>query len=369
MESNRLRIGLLRETATDEHRVALVPGDVARMRDVAEVVVETGAGELAGFGDASYRDAGALVEPRNAVLASADVVVAVRAPMIDDFRSGSALVSLGAYDETLVSGTRLRGIRHLALERVPRTAAAQRMDVLSSQSSLAGYAAVLEGACRINAVVPMMTTAAGTLKPLRMMAVGAGVAGLQALATARRLGAQTFGFDIRPAAREQVQSLGARFVPVESIGDTETGGGYAAQSSEDDLHAARRTLARNLGGIRLVVTSAQVPGRAAPILFDDGVIAALPKGAVIVDLAAGNGGNTVYTRPGEAVDIDGVVVFAPANPVGMVATDASRLFSGNIRALLQHLSDTDALRPGVSDPIVDALLGRVLSATAARDAA
>ncbi len=233
------------------------------------------------------------------------------------------------------------------------------MDVLSSQASVAGYASVLEGARLLDILLPMLTTAAGIIKPAKMIAIGAGVAGLQAIATARRLGAVTHGFDVREAAREQVESLGAKFVPVDlAMLAAEAAGGYAGQQSAEQQERLRRALAPHLASMNLVITTAQIPGRPAPLLIDEAAIAQMPPGSVIVDLAAETGGNCALTRPDELVTVGGVRILGPTNLASTAATTASQLFSGNIRSLLDHLiDDTGHLRLDPADPITGPLLG------------
>jgi NAD(P) transhydrogenase subunit alpha len=244
------------------------------------------------------------------------------------------------------------------------------MDVLSSQAGVAGYAAVIEGARMLDVLLPMMTTAAGIIKPARMIALGAGVAGLQAIATARRLGAITHGFDVREAAREQVESLAAKFVfPNVPLAPAEGSGGYAGDQTAAQQERLRRALAEPLASMQLVVTSAQIPGRPAPVLIDEETIAMMQPGSVIIDLAAESGGNCMVTKADEVVTLNGVRVFGPTNMPSQAATDASRLFSGNARALLEHLITRDGeLRLDAEDAITGALLaGQTPSLVAATD--
>jgi NAD(P) transhydrogenase subunit alpha len=267
-------------------------------------------------------------------------------------------VSLGGHDLDLGERLRQRSVIHLALERIPRTTRAQAMDVLSSQASIAGYASVLEGARALSVLLPMLTTAAGTIKPAKMIALGAGVAGLQAIASARRLGAVVHGFDVRAAAREQVESLGARFVSVDgNFGAGESAGGYAREQSRDQQALLRRALAPHLAPMQLVIATAQIPGRPAPLLIDHETLGTMQPGAVIVDLAAETGGNCEVTRPDQTVIVNGVRVMGPTDLPSLMATDASRMFSGNIRALLAYLlSEPGRLNLDASDPIRGALL-------------
>jgi proton-translocating NAD(P)+ transhydrogenase subunit alpha len=358
--SDRINIGVLAERAAGERRVALVPSDIGKMISKAGFVIESGAGREAGFDDNTYVEAGARIGDSWEVLEDCDVVVKVRPPGRSETPgSGRALISLGGHDPNLGEFLRKRSVIHLALERLPRTTRAQAMDVLSSQASIAGYASVLEGARALDILLPMLTTAAGTIKPARMIALGAGVAGLQAIATARRLGAVVHGFDVRAAAREQIESLGAKFVSVDDtdIGAGEGAGGYAREQSHDQQARLRRALSTHLATMQLVITTAQIPGRPAPLLIDREALGMMQPGSVIVDLAAETGGNCEATQPDETVTVNGVRIMGPTNLPSLIARDASRFFSGNIRALLAHLLEgSSQLNLDPSDPISGALL-------------
>jgi H+-translocating NAD(P) transhydrogenase subunit alpha len=357
--TQQIVIGVLAERATGERRVALIPSDIKKLISSAKFLIESGAGREAGFDDNAYVDAGARIADSRNILETCDVVVKVRRPGVDETpRAGRTLVSLGGHDPVLGDFLRKRSVIHLALERVPRTTRAQAMDVLSSQASIAGYASVLEGARALGVLLPMLTTAAGTIKPAKMIALGAGVAGLQAIASARRLGAVVHGFDVRAAAREQVESLGAKFVSVDAdIGAGESAGGYAREQSSDQQRQLRRALSSHLATMHLVITTAQIPGRPAPLLIDRETLDVMQPGSVIVDLAAETGGNCEVTRPDQTVTVRGVRVMGPTNLPSLMATDASRLFSGNIRALLAYLLEgSSRLNLDASDPISGALL-------------
>ncbi len=358
--SSPVRIGLVREQRPGERRVALIPSDIRRLSAKAAVLVEREAGREAGFPDDAYIDAGARVTSRDDVIAGSELLVKIRPPEDPQaLRPGSIVISLGGRDGDLAGALRARSVIHLGLELLPRTARAQSMDVLSSQAAIAGYVAVLEGARVLDVLLPMMTTAAGSIRPAKMIVLGAGVAGLQAIATARRLGAITHGFDVREAAREQVESLGARFVfPKVELAPAEAAGGYAAEQSADQQARLRRALIEHLAPMQLIVASAQIPGTPAPLLIDEETIAALQPGTVIVDLAAESGGNCALTRPDELVITSGGIrILGPTNMPSAAATDASRFFSGNIRALLDHLiGDDGRLQLEGDDPIVVALL-------------
>jgi H+-translocating NAD(P) transhydrogenase subunit alpha len=352
-------IGVLAESQAGERRVAVVPADVSRLEKNVRFYVERGAGREAGFEDSAYEAAGAIVADREAVLSETRIAVAVRPPALFDLRPGTTLISLGGRDDAVAERLAAKGVSHLGLERVPRISRAQSMDVLSSQASVAGYAAIIEAARTLDVLLPMMTTAAGIIKPSKMVALGAGVAGLQAIATARRLGAVTHGFDVRAAAREQVESLGARFLSItDGASDAEAGGGYAAEQTEQAQERVRRALDDLLAPMQIIVTTAQVPGRRAPVLIDEKTLGRLSPGAVIVDLAAETGGNCSLTRPDEVVETNGVKIIGPTNLPSLMASDASRLFSGNIRELLTHLLGIDSsLGLDPADEITSALIG------------
>jgi NAD(P) transhydrogenase subunit alpha len=357
---DRVTVGVPLERAGGERRVALIPSDMRKLASKIAFLVESGAGRLAGFEDSAYAEAGARIATLREVLDSSGVLVKVRPPRLDEMPpAGRILISLLGPDPNVDESLRKRSIVHLALERMPRTTRAQAMDVLSSQASIAGYVSVLEGARALGVLLPMLTTAAGTIKPAKMIALGAGVAGLQAIATARRLGAVVHGFDVRAAAREQVESLGARFISVGAeVSAAEPGGGYAREQSRDQQARLRRALSAHLATMRLVITTAQVPGRPAPLLIDRETLGMMSPGSVIIDLAAETGGNCEVTQPDATILFNGVSVMGPTNLASLVATDASRLFSGNIRSLLAHLLEgTDRLNLGASDPIIRALLG------------
>jgi NAD(P) transhydrogenase subunit alpha len=357
--SDRINVGVLVERASGERRVALIPADIKKLISKVAFAIESGAGREAGFDDNTYVDAGARIANLREILESSDVVVKVRPPGADEMPvAGRTLVSLGGNDPNLSKSLRKRSVIHLALERIPRTTRAQGMDVLSSQASIAGYASVLEGARALGVLLPMLTTAAGTIKPARMIALGAGVAGLQAIATARRLGAVVHGFDVRAAAREQVESLGAKFVSLDiDIGAGEGPGGYAREQSSDQQGQLRRALCAHLATMQLVITTAQIPGHPAPLLIDRETLGIMKPGSVIVDLAAETGGNCEVTRPDETITVNGVRVMGPTNLPSLVASDASRFFSGNIRSLLAYLLEgSSRLHLDASDPIIGAML-------------
>ncbi|MES2176564.1 MAG: Re/Si-specific NAD(P)(+) transhydrogenase subunit alpha [Gemmatimonadota bacterium] len=345
-----MRIAVPLETAPGELRVALTPDSVSRLvKGGHEVRLQAGAGVRAGFPDSTYTDAGASIADAASIYADAVLVCRVQPPSpaeVAEMPEGVALLSLlsPARNGPLLQLLADRRILALALELVPRITRAQSMDVLSSQSTVAGYKAVLIGASLLPKFLPMLTTAAGTVSPAKVFVIGAGVAGLQAIATARRLGGVVSAFDVRPAAREQVLSLGATFVATELVAAaSETSGGYAKAQSADDAERTRNALAKHLPDVDMVVTTAQIPGRDAPKLISAEMVASMRQGAVIVDLAAESGGNCEVTRAGETIQSGHVTVIGPLNIAATVPFHASQMFSKNVVALVTLLSKDGAL--------------------------
>jgi H+-translocating NAD(P) transhydrogenase subunit alpha len=350
-----MRVGVPRETAPGERRVALVPEAVRRLPDGVEVAVERGAGESASFPDESYADAGAaLVEDAF----TAEVVAKVQKPSADEVeRLGDGAVLI-AFLQPLTDPQGLeriaaRGVTAFAMEAIPRITRAQAMDALSSQSTVAGYKAVLIAAERLPRMFPMLTTAAGTVAPARVLVLGAGVAGLQAIATARRLGAVVSAFDTRPVVKEQVESLGASFLEL-GVRSGETTGGYATELTEADEQRQREELARAIADCDCVITTALVPGRRAPTLITAQAVAAMQPGSVIVDLAAEAGGNCELTEPGSDVVRGGVSILGPLNLASSVPVHASQLYARNVSALLTHLVVEGQLQLDFDDEITAA---------------
>jgi NAD(P) transhydrogenase subunit alpha len=347
-----VRVGVPRETAVGERRVALVPDSVRRLAQTGiEVVVEAGAGEGASYPDADYREAGAAIgEPW-----SADVVAKVQKPDAQELarlRDGQVLIGFlqPLNDREGIEAIGARGAVAFAMESIPRITRAQPMDALSSQATVSGYKAALLAAYRLPKFLPMLMTAAGTVPPAKVLVLGAGVAGLQAIATARRLGAVVSGFDVRPVVREQVESLGASFLDLGVVGE-ETEGGYARELTEDEQRRQQEELERRIPEFDAVITTAAIPGRPAPRLIPAGAVRAMRPGSVIVDLAAETGGNCELTRPGEEVDEGGVAILGPTNLASTMAYDASRLYSRNVTSLLQHLAPEGELRLDFEDEI------------------
>jgi NAD(P) transhydrogenase subunit alpha len=328
-------VGVARETAPGERRVALTPETCRKFVAAgAQVRVETGLGLGAGFDDGVFRDVGAeIVASAQDALADADLVLCVQAPSperIAQLKPGAVLVGLlqPQADAARAEALATRRIIAMPLERLPRTTRAQAMDVLSSQAGMAGYKAMLQAALLAPRFFPMLTTAAGTIRPSKVLVVGAGVAGLQAIATARRLGAQVEGFDVRPETREQIESLGARFL---DLGVSAAGeGGYARALTEEERAEQQRRLAEHLKGVDVVVCTAAVPGRPAPKILSAAMVAGMRAGSVIVDLAAETGGNCELTRPGETFEQGGVSIAGPLNLASQGALHASEMYARNV---------------------------------------
>ncbi len=357
-----MRLAVPIETNPGEHRVALAPDSAARLvKSGHEVRMQAGAGVRAGFPDSMYVDSGATVVDGGALYEGVDLVCRVQPPTLDavsELPEGIALLALlsPSRNRPLLARLAERRVTALALELVPRISRAQSMDVLSSQSTVAGYKAVLIGASAMPKFLPMLTTAAGTVSPSKVFIIGAGVAGLQAIATARRLGGVVSAFDVRPAAREQVQSLGATFVATELVtAAAETSGGYARAQSEDDARRTREALTAHLREVDLVVTTAQIPGRDAPRLITADMVRGMRPASVIVDLAAESGGNCELTRAGETVHVDGVTIIGPVNVPATVPFHASQMFGKNVLALVTHLAKDGALVIDSTDEITGAM--------------
>lgn len=359
-----MQVAVLKETAARENRVALTPDSVARLvKSKVDVMVQRGAGERAGFSDQAYEAAGArLASDTTATVSGARVVLKVQAPSdaeIAALPADSVFVALlrPGHNDGVFQRLADRRVSALALELVPRITRAQSMDVLSSQSTVAGYKAVLIGASYLGKFLPMLTTAAGNIQPARVFVIGAGVSGLQAIATARRLGAVVSAFDIRPAAREQILSLGASVLAANESGAAEGTGGYARIQTEDEQLTAIRLIAGHVKDVDLVISTANVPGRRAPVLITDHAMRAMRPGAVIVDLAAENGGNTALTKADEVVQAHGVTIVGTLNLASTVPYHASQMFARNVLTLLQHLINKEGvLNVDPADEITGAML-------------
>ena len=353
-----MKVGVPKESREGERRVALIPDVVGSLTgDDVEVAVESGAGERAGHPDSEYSDAGASVGSADDAWGS-DVVAKVALPTIEEIgrlRSGQVLIGHLA---PLTSGETTKaladaGVTSFAMEAIPRITRAQAMDALSSQANVAGYAATLLAATEVGRFFPMMTTAAGTVAPARVLVLGAGVAGLQAIATAKRLGAVVSGFDIRRAAWEQIASLGGRPLELDFIPDAEAEGGYARPLTDEENEKVRDALAEAAAKQDVIITTALVPGRTAPLLITADAVRSMQAGSVIVDLAGESGGNCELSQAGETVVEGGVKVIAPLNLPSEMATHASQLYAKNVENLLKLLvSEEGTLNIDFEDEVV-----------------
>jgi H+-translocating NAD(P) transhydrogenase subunit alpha len=351
-----MKLGVPKETAEDERRVALVPDVVKALTAKGiEVAVEAGAGEGASHPDSEYADAGAKVgeDPW-----SADVVLKVTKPTDDQvarLRQGQVLIGHlnPLTDGALASSLAEKGVTSFAMESIPRITRAQSMDALSSQANLGGYMSVLIAAQESGKLFPMMTTAAGTIPPAKVLVLGAGVAGLQAIATAKRLGAVVTGFDVRSVVKEQVASLGGRFLEVEAVKDAEGEGGYARPLTDEENERLRGELAEAAKRQDVIITTAQIPGRPAPLLITADAVRGMAPGSVIIDLAAETGGNCELSVPGETVEENGVKIIGPANLPSQMAGNASALYAKNLQNLVELMVDDEGgLKIDFEDEVV-----------------
>lgn len=355
-----MNIAVLNETGGGEARVALMPDSVAKLVAAkAELSIESGAGMGAARTDDDYTNAGANVaSDRSALLAEADVLVVVGRPAAEDFKQmkkGAVVLGfLRPLDEPAKLTPALEnGLTTFSMELVPRITRAQAMDALSSMATVAGYKAVLLGADRIPRMFPLLMTAAGTVPPARVLVLGAGVAGLQAIATARRLGAVVEAYDVRAAAGEQVRSLGAKFLEVDLGGiQTEDKGGYAVELSPQALQRGRDLIAEQAKAADVIITTAQVPGRKAPVLMDEAAVTGMKRGSVVIDLAGATGGNVTLSQADEIVERNGVTIMAPTNLPGAVPVHASQLYSRNVTAFLNLLIKDGELHIDMNDDVV-----------------
>jgi NAD(P) transhydrogenase subunit alpha len=351
-----MKVGVPKETLPGERRVALIP-DAARglVKTGLQVAVEAGAGASAFFGDAAYMDAGANVSDAATALGS-DAVLKVQPPTTDEvgrLRAGAVLISFlqPSTNADVVVALAKQKVSAFSLDLVPRISRAQSMDALSSQAGIAGYKSVLLAANHLPKFFPLLMTAAGTVAPARVLVMGAGVAGLQAIATSRRLGAVVEAYDVRPAVKDEVKSLGATFLelPLEAQEGT---GGYAREQSEDFLHRQRDLLGDRVAASDVVITTAAIPGRKAPILVTADMVRRMRPGSVIVDLAAETGGNCELTKPGEIIQVGGVTIDGTKNLPSLMPVHASQLYSKNVSTLLQLLVKGGALSLDFNDEIV-----------------
>ncbi len=344
-----MKIVVPKEYEPSEKRVPVIPSDAEKLVKMGgEVAIETGMGEACGYSDDEYISAGATVEQdRDSLLSTADLVLRLRAPSVAEIRlmkKGSVHVSFfNPFSEReLLEEFVSRGIDAVSMEMIPRITRAQKMDALSSQAGLSGYVAVITAANRLNKIFPMMMTPAGTITPARVFVIGAGVAGLQAIATAKRLGARVHAFDTRPVVEEQVRSLGAKFLTIDLGGTGQTKDGYAKALSEEQIAKQRSAMAKQCAGSDVVITTAQVFGKKAPLIVTREMIAEMKRGAVIVDLAAESGGNVEGTIGGKETVINGVTVIGLENAAGDAAVHASQMYSGNLLSFITEFWNTDS---------------------------
>lgn len=354
-----MKIGVIKEIEFGERRVALIPEVVSRLtKSGLEVLIESHAGELSFFADSTYVEAGAkIITDKSTLINEAEILLKVGAPREEEvsmFKQGQITIGflnpLGRPE--LIRRLAHQGVTAMSMEMIPRSSRAQSMDALSSQASIAGYKAVLIAAAALPKYLPMLTTAAGTIPPAKVVVLGAGVAGLQAIATARRLGAQVEAYDIRPAVREEVQSLGAKFIDVTLEEDTTAAGGYAKEISEAAKQHAQVILAKHIKDADIVITTAQVPGRKAPVMVTEAMIAQMKRGSIIVDLAGEQGGNCEGTVAGKDVICHGATIISPINLPASMPIHASQKYAKNLLNLLNHLIKKGELNLDFDDDII-----------------
>ncbi len=342
-------IGIPKETHPEEKRIPFLPSSVERLsKKGAQILVEAGLGKTLGIPDADYQEAGASIDGRQSVLGKADLVLRLRKPPAEEvalLKKGAIHISfLDPFNEkALVEALAKAGISAISMEMIPRTTRAQKMDALSSQANLAGYVSVVLAADRLPKIFPMLMTPAGTISPARVFIIGAGVAGLQAIATAKRLGARVEAFDTRPVVKEQVQSLGAKFVEID-LGDTgQTEGGYAKQLTPEQLEKQRQGMAKVCSQSDIVITTAQLFGRRAPVVLTKDMVAEMQPGTIVVDMAVESGGNVEGSKVNEeVVTVNSVRIIGLANLPGRVAAHASQVYSANLHNLLEEYWDKDS---------------------------
>lgn len=346
-----MNIAVPKEVHPGETRVALIPEHIAKLVEMgAHITVETGIGQKLNFSDEDYAKAGASLEAnRSNLLQAADMVLRIRKPTMEEvalLKEESIYVSmLDPFNEReLIEALMNKRVACISMEMIPRITRAQKMDVLSSQANLAGYVAVIIAAERLDKIFPMMMTPAGTISPARVFVIGVGIAGLQAIATAKRLGARVDAFDTRPVVEEQVKSLGARFVKID-LGETgQTKDGYAKALTDEQLQKQREGMAKVCAASDVVITTAQVFGKKAPLIITEDMVAGMSKGSVLVDLAVETGGNVAGSQPDQEVDVDGVRIIGLANLPGEVAINASQMFSSNLFALVAEFWNEEEKR-------------------------
>ncbi len=343
-----MQIAVPSETLANEKRVALIPDSVKKLTQAGfEISVQNGLGLRSGFKDSDYSEAGAkIIDDRSTLMGMGDIVLRVQKPSLEEIgklKKGAIHISyLDPYNESeLVDSLATQGVTAISMEMIPRTTRAQKMDALSSQANLAGYAMVLLAASKLDRILPMMMTPAGTLSPAKVFVIGAGVAGLQAIATAKRLGARVEAFDTRPVVAEQVQSLGAKFVEID-LGETgQTEGGYAKELTTEQLEMQRQGMKDVISQSDIVITTAQLFGRPAPRIVTGDMVAVMKRGGVIVDMAVDSGGNVEGSVPDEVVDVNGVSIIGVANLPSEMSQDASQMYSSNLFNLVTEFWDEE----------------------------
>jgi len=354
-----VKIGVVKENKSGETRVALVPADIRRLiKQNHNVFVESGAGELSFFPDEEYKDIGAkILKTSTEIFSTCNLIVKVEPPdkrrdlprIKDSVLCISFLSPFKHLD--LIKSLKKKQITAFAMELIPRITRAQSMDALSSMATLAGYKSVLQAADMLTKIFPMMMTAAGTIPPATVLVLGAGVAGLSAIATAKRLGAKVEAFDPRPVVKEQVKSLGAQFIEMELSEEAETAGGYAKMQSDAFLKHEQETIAARLSNTDIVITTAQIFGKPSPLLITKEMVTSMKPGSIIMDLAAEQGGNCAHTIPGKVITINGVHIVGALNLPALLPTHASMMYSKNISTLIQHIFSTDKI--DFSDEIIN----------------
>ena len=353
-------LAIPKENINGETRVAATPGTVKDLiKSGMEVYVESKAGQNSYFSDQEYKDAGAnIVESEDELLSQADVIIKVLAPSNEQvlkIKPNAAIISFCQTTRELdaVKAMRDRSLTGFSMHLVPRTTLAQKMDALSSQANIAGYKSVLMAASRLSVYMPLLMTAAGTIRPAKVLVLGAGVAGLQAIATAKRLGAQVEAFDVRPVVKEQVESLGAKFIQVEAGEDEGVGeGGYAKQTSDEYKRLQQQLIHDHISKADVVITTALIPGRPAPILIPTSMVDAMKSGSIIMDLASENGGNCELTKKDETITHNGVIIDGTSNIPGTMPVHASELYAKNVTALLTYMVKDGELNLDLEDEII-----------------
>jgi len=351
-----VKAGVPREIQPGERRVALNPGAAERLAKLGvKVLLQKGAGEAAQIPDREYGEAVTLVDDAHALYQQADIILKVQPPTIeeiDQMRDGAVVIGYMSphLEPSRIAKLRDRNITAFSMEMIPRISRAQSMDALSSQAAVAGYKAAIMGADLSNRFFPMLTTAAGTIRPAKVLVIGAGVAGLQAIATARRLGAQVEAYDVRAATKEQVQSLGAKFLETKVTAEGE--GGYARELNEEEKRQQQEMLAEHIAKAQVVITTAAIPGKTSPRIISTDMVEGMQPGAVIIDLAAEGGGNCELSKPGETVNHNGVIIHAPLNVPSQVPFHASEMYAKNLLSFLQPMIADGEWKPDWDDEVI-----------------